>query len=147
MARLYTLPPAALSSTVAASIWPFWSTPMGASVPAPAFTNTRSSPLGTNSTSEPAAKEALPPALISPVLTTECAMSVTSPPRALMRPALTMLAIEGPEKSMLPPAMKASLETSRVEATKPLVLMTPPWPTMTPLGLIRNTRPLAARVP
>ncbi|MNN26990.1 hypothetical protein D3C81_1405120 [compost metagenome] len=43
--------------------------------------------------------------------------------------------------------MKSSLEMSRVEATSPPVLTRAPEPNTTPLGLTRNTRPLAVRRP
>jgi hypothetical protein len=45
------------------------------------------------------------------------------------------------------PAMKSSLRMSWVVARKLAVLTTAPEPNSTPLGLIRNTRPLALIVP
>ncbi len=91
-----------------------------------------------------------PRAVTMPSLRTLGATKAATPEsRTEMRPWLTMLApsLPGLSKRSAPPAMKASFAISAVETTSPPTSTRDPAPNSTPLGLIRNTRPLAVSDP
>jgi hypothetical protein len=135
------LPPAARSWAREALIAPAAST-----APVPRTSTAPPSASAPSSTSVPPARTAWPDALIWPRFETWRPIRNTSPARAAMDPWFTIAAVDSP-LNLSRPAMKSSSLRFRVEARKPAVSIRPPGPTTTPLGLIRNTRPLASRSP
>ena len=76
------------------------------------------------------------------------AIRVMGPLALSMRPSTVIWPPWAPLKLSAPPAMKALSATFWVLATKPPFTLTKPLaPTTMPLGLIKNTLPLASRLP
>lgn len=102
----------------------------------------------------PARRRPVPPSPLGaetvPVLMTALrAIRNTSPPLELILPRLMTLASESPESVSAPLlCMKASLQTSTVDATKrPPVVTMPDGPTTMPCGLITYRPPMAPSRP
>ena len=86
-------------------------------------------------------------AVIRPVFSMSVAISSKGPPVVFSVPSLRSLPAAPSALNFNRPAVKSSLLMFSVEATSPAVSTLAPAPNSTPFGLIRNTRPLAIRLP
>ena len=101
------------------------------------------------STLEPAARTISPLGVwITPWFSTLLPTKYTKPPLCVtIVPWLITLALPGTASNLNFPPSRSALLMPRLDATKPAVSINAPAPMVMPLGLIRNTFPLDARVP